>query len=204
MNRILPSLIAKNQKEFDKNFEKVKKYSKNFHLDVMDGKFVKNKSMWFDFKLPRGKRFYAHLMIENPEKWIKKNLSKVDGVYVHYETVKDIRVIAEIVSPTKKLGIVLNPSTGASKIKDNIDDVDVIIVMSVIPGKYGAKFLPSVLAKIRKIRKMSHKIIIGVDGSVNEKTLGKLKKAGADFFVVGSYVQNSEDVGEAMRKLRKL
>ena len=65
--RIIPALIAKSQKEFDERFSKIKNLSNTFHLDVMDGKFVKNRSLMFNFKLPKNKKYVAHLMIKNPE-----------------------------------------------------------------------------------------------------------------------------------------
>ena len=96
MKQIIPSLIATSQKELDKRFNKVKKHFKIFHLDIMDGKFVKNKSLFFDFKLPRGKlKYRAHLMVKNPKKWIKENWKKVDLIIFHIKSCKNDKEIKE-------------------------------------------------------------------------------------------------------------
>ena len=89
--KIVPTLIAKNQKELNFRFNKLKYYFDTFQIDVMDGRFVSNKSMDFNFKLPKDKIFEAHLMIQNPTRWILKNSSKVDIIIFHIESVnKDI------------------------------------------------------------------------------------------------------------------
>jgi len=88
--KIIPAIIAKNHNEFNERFDKVKDLSDIIHLDIMDGKFVRNKSLMFDFKLPQGKKYVAHLMVNNPEKWIDKNLGKVNSVLIHVESSKDL------------------------------------------------------------------------------------------------------------------
>lgn len=204
-NKIIPSLIAKSQKELNKRFKKVKDISKNFQLDIMDGKFVKNKSLNFNFKIPKGKNKYeAHLMIKNPEKWISKNAKKVNIIIFHVESTKNPdKLISFIKSKRKKVGVAINPKTPLSKITRFLSRVELVLIMTVNPGKYGSKFLPETLKKVKQLRKLKPKLSIEVDGGINNKTISRTKVAGANRFVVGSYLQESKDVGKVYKKLHK-
>jgi ribulose-phosphate 3-epimerase len=190
---IIPSIIAKSQKELDERLKKVKSF-KTIHLDVMDGKFVKNRSLQFNFKLPKNKKFEAHLMIENPKKWIEKNKHKVNNIIVHYESKNNISEIL-----TKKIGISINPRTKVEKIKPYLNIINKVLIMTVTPGKYGSKFLNSSIKKIKEIKKINPKIKIEVDGGINPKTI---KKIDADSYIVGSYLQNSGDIKKAIKELK--
>jgi len=112
---ILPSIIAKNQKELHERLSNVYFFSK-FHLDVMDGKFVKNKSLQFNFKVPNYKKFEAHLMVKNPITWIKKNSKKVNTIIVHYESDNTLKAIDLIRKKKKRVGLAINPKTNLSNI----------------------------------------------------------------------------------------
>jgi ribulose-phosphate 3-epimerase len=200
---IAPSIIAKNQKEFDIRFGKIKRLSSYVHLDVMDGKFVPGKSLNFGLHLPREKKYWAHLMLRNPISWIENNLRMVDGVILHVESSADIRgVINYVKKKNKKVGIALNPDSSVSEVEEYLSEVNLVLVMTVKPGKYGSRFLPGALGKVRELRRMRKKLVIGVDGGINDKTITRASNAGADVFVVGSYLQNSDDPKESMRKLR--
>ena len=203
---IIPSLIATNQKELDKRFDKVKSHSKVFQLDIMDGKFVKNKSLMFNFKLPKGKKYEAHLMVENPKSWISKNWKKTDLIIFHIESLKSNSEVREIIklikSKRKKVGIAINPMTRVKKIIPYINSINMILVMTVIPGRYGSEFLPNTLKKVKEIRKLKPKLNIGVDGGISEKTIYQARIAGATSFIVGSYLQNSKDVKISFKFLK--
>lgn len=204
--KIFPSLIATSQKQLEQRFEKIKKTSSSFHLDVMDGKFVKNKSLNFDFKLPKNKKYGAHLIVKNPEKWIEKNLSKVNTIIVHIEPLKKPEEILELIKKIKrkrkKFGLAINPRTKVSSIEDYLKKIDEVLIMTVNPGAYGGKFIPSALNKIKEIKKMNKKIKIKVDGGMNPERIKKASKFGADSFVVGSYIQKSENPKQAMKELK--
>jgi len=202
-NQIITSIIANSQKELDERIRKVN--SKIFQLDIMDGKFVKNKSLLFDFKAPKGKKYEAHLMIKNPEYWIERNWKKVDSIVFHIEAVKNPdKIIGLIKGKRKKVGIAINPKTKIGKIKIHLDEIDFVIVMTVNPGKYGSKFIPAMLNKVRQIKEIKPNLEIEVDGGVNGKTILLAKKAGANRFVSGSYIQNSENPQKAFEKLKKI
>lgn len=208
-NLIIPSIIAKDQNELDKRIGKVKKNFSWLQLDVMDGKLVKNSSLNFDFVLPKIRREYeAHLMIRSPEFWIRKNARKVDTIIFHFESVKklgDARKIVNLIRAKKKrVGVAISPRTDVETIRSLLEIVDMVLVMTVNPGSYGAKFLPSMLDKIEEIKKINSKLVIEVDGGISDKTIHKAKGAGANYFVVGSYLQNSRNVSRSKKRLNLL
>jgi len=203
--QIIPALIAKNQKELNKRFGKVKSLSNVFHLDIMDGKFVKNKSLMFDFKLPRNKKYVAHLMIKNPENWINKNWRKADTIIFHFEATKNPESIIKLIkSKRRKVGLALNPKTQVNGVGSHLKSVNIILIMTVNPGRYGAKFLPKTLKKIRELRKLKPNLSIFVDGGINPKTIRSMSRAGASTFVSGSYLQKAGSPEKAIKELARL
>ena len=209
LNRIIPALIAKNQKELNERIKKVGKHTRVFHLDIMDGKFVKNKSLDFDFKLPKKFSYGAHLMVKDPKKYIEKHwkrLSKVRTIIFHYEACKKEDQILELIDflkkKGKKPGMAINPRTGVGKIRPFVDKLGIVIVMTVTPGKYGAKFLPAPLTGVTSLRRHYPKLVVEVDGGMNDRTIGKASRAGANQFIVGSYLQDSDDVVESLMELK--
>lgn len=200
---IIPAIIAKTQEEFEERINKVKEHAEVLQLDIMDGKFVDNNSIDFDFKLPENKcRIEAHLMIENPEQWVEKSLDKVDKVLFHFEACKDCgNLIENIKKNGKKVGIVINPETSVSDIKSLLDKIDQVLVMTVNPGFYGSKFLPETLNKVKELRKIKPEMDIEVDGGITADTIQKADEAGANLFVSGSYIQNSDNIKETIEGL---
>lgn len=202
MIQILPSIIASSQKELDFRYNKVKSQPV-LHLDVMDGEFVSNTSLWFQFKLPKHK-YVAHLMINNPLTFIGMHNNDIGTFIVHPETIEDID---DFLSFTKRIKIkiyfALSPKVPVSKIKKYLNKIDGVLVMTVTPGKYGAKFIPGMINKIKQLRKMKRKLKIAVDGSVNDKTIKELVKAGANEFSVGSYLQTSNNIKKSINKLKE-
>jgi ribulose-phosphate 3-epimerase len=200
---IIPSIIAKNQEEFDERFERVKSLSKVFQLDVMDGKFVGNKSLRFGLELIRGKKYEVHLMVKDPLEWIRDNIDKADRIAIHVESDNVEEAVDLVREKRKKIDLALNPRTSLSKIEE-YGKIDGVVIMTVNPGKYGSRFLESMISKVRNIKKKYPKLSIEVDGGVNDRTISKLRRAGADRFVVGSYLQKSDDIKNDFEKLKKL
>ncbi len=199
---IIPSIIAKNQKELNDLLKRYNSYFNYFQLDIMDGKFVKNKSFDFDFKLPKNKSFEAHLMVNAPEVWAEKNYKKVQTIILNFEKVKEpLKIIRFLKSKKKKVGFALNLETSLMYIMPYLKQVDKVLLLSVHPGQYGAKFLPQVIEKIEMLR-MDFKGEIEVDGHMNPETIKKCKKAGASSFVVGSFLKESENLEEAIKDLK--
>lgn len=207
MKSIIPSIIAKSQKEFDECFEKVKSGS-NIHLDIMDGKFVRQQSLNFPFKLPREKRDYqAHLMVKNPLAWIDKNAHKVDTIIFHIESYHKFSKIQDTIKlikeKHKKVGIALNPLTSVKSIQHLVKNINLVLLMTVHPGRYGSRFIVSALKKANKIKSFNPKIKIQIDGGINDKTLERAKRY-ADSFVSGSYIQNAESPKNAIKELSSI
>lgn len=200
--KIIPSLIAKNQKEVVERIKKIWDLSKDIHLDIMDGFFVMNESLNFDFYLPDRLTFEAHLMVKNPDNWIKKYWHKAEKFFVHIETRKSHKEIIDFLkAKRKKVGLVLNPETGLEKVKSYLDLIDQVLIMTVRPGFYGSQFLPEMLEKVRDLRRLRPELSIGVDGGINSDTIKKARDAGANIFICGSYIINSVNPKEALNNL---
>ena len=205
MKRIIPAIIASSQKELETKLNKVKNLSPWIQLDVMDGLFVKNRSLDFDFKLPKLKcKREAHLMIKNPETWIKKNAEKVNTIIIHYESTKNLnKAITLIKKKKKKVGIAINPETSINKIKKYVKNINLVLIMTVHPGKYGSAFLPKTLLKVKQLRKMQPKLEIEIDGGINPITAKKARDAGANRFAIGSYFMHARNAKKAMNTLKR-
>lgn len=205
-NKIIPAIIAKSEEELNTRINKVKDHLETLQLDIMDGKFVPTHSIDFDFKLSETKcKYEAHLMVTNPEEWIKKYYKITDVILVHIESTNEPEKIIDLVkSKGKKIGFVLNPKTPIEKIKPYLDQLDEILVMTVDPGYYGSKFLPETLDKVRELRTLAPNLNIEVDGGINTDNIKQAHDAGANLFVCGSYLQKSKDVKKAVENLMKL
>lgn len=201
---IIPGVIAESQEELSEKINWVKDYADCIQLDIMDGIFVPNKSLDFDFQLPRAKcEFEAHLMVKNPDKWVRNNWQKADIILIPIESCKNPKEMTIFLRGKKRFGFVLNPETPLDKIKGYLDEIDRVLIMTVRPGFYGGEFLPEVLEKVRNLRKLKSEMDIEVDGGIAPETIGKACKAGANFFVSGSYIMNSKNPKEAIEILKK-
>jgi ribulose-phosphate 3-epimerase len=200
---IIPAVIAKSQDELEKNILKVKDYVELIQLDFMDGNFVPNHSIDFDFELPESDCVYeAHLMVCDPIKWIKRYHDKVDMILTHFESCEDpSEVIKFVRSKNKTIGFVLNPETPVKAIEDYLDDLDQVLIMTVNPGFYSSPFLPEMLDKISELRKLKPNLDIEVDGGITDKTISLVNKAGANMFVSGSYIVKANNVLKAVKNL---
>jgi len=205
MNKeIIPAIIAKNQEEFSKNILKVKDYVNIIQLDFMDGKFVPNTSIDFEFELPETNcSFEAHLMIKEPLSWIKKNIQRIDTFLVHFESCDNYQEIIDFVkSKNKRVGFVLNPETPVSDIESYLDEINQVLIMTVNPGFYGSPFLPDMVEKVKKLRSLKPDLDIEVDGGINDKTIELADNAGTNLFVSGSFIVKSEDVQNSVNILK--
>lgn len=207
-NQIIPSIIATTQAELEERIAKVKDHVDWIQLDVMDGRFVANRSLDFEFTLPEtGCKFEAHLMMYDPVSWIEKNGSKVDIIIVHEETCRGQdrhdAVTSKVTGLGKRLGVAIKPDTQEEMIQHCLGNVDLVLVMTVQPGAYGAEFMPDTLNKVKNLKSMNKSIEIEVDGGIGPGTIGKASIAGANRFVVGSYLQKADDVRTAIESLKK-
>jgi ribulose-phosphate 3-epimerase len=201
---IIPAVIAKTQEELDDIFSRIKDFASLLQLDIMDNRFVPNNSLDFDFKIPLGKyQFEAHLMIENPEKWLEENWEKVDTIIAHFEVVKNTeKFIESVKARQKKMAFALNPETDVEQIKTYLSRIDQVLIMTVHPGFYGSKFLPETLDKIRRLRDMKPELDIEVDGGIGPDTIEEVNEAGANMFVSGSYIVKADNILERINILK--
>ena len=185
-----------------------------FHVDVMDGVFVPNISFGFPvieaIKKHALKPLDVHLMIENPDQYIldfKK--AGADILTVHYESCIHLhRTIQAIKEAGMKAGVALNPHTSVTLLEDLIEDLDLVLIMSVNPGYGGQKFIKNSISKVNQVKEMiqrkGSKALIEVDGGVNRDTAIDLLKAGADVLVAGSYVFNSANPSQIISELKAI
>ena len=184
------------------------------HIDVMDGVFVPN--LTFGFPMMEAVARHArkpldvHLMIVQPEKFIDR-LSDVGAyaVSVHYEACPHLhRVLQSIRATGMNAGVVLNPATPGSGLEEIIEDVDLVVLMSVNPGYGGQKFIPHTVKKVERLRALleetGSKALIEVDGGVNRGTGRQLIEAGADVLVAGTAVFGASDPADEIIALKNL
>ncbi|MFA6384235.1 MAG: ribulose-phosphate 3-epimerase [Candidatus Omnitrophota bacterium] len=207
---VAPSLLSADFSRLASDIHQVEKAGADMlHVDVMDGHFVPNITIGpvvvKDIRKVTSLPIEAHLMIENPGKFIEPFVKAGSNmITVHIETVtKDLlrAIKKDLENAGVKLGISLNPPTPVSAIKDVIDIADFVLVMSVYPGFGGQKFIPDAANKIRELRKIFTKDI-AVDGGINDVTGQLAVDSGANILAAGSYIFKSGDYAKAIRSLR--
>ncbi|HHU29491.1 MAG: ribulose-phosphate 3-epimerase [Bacillota bacterium] len=180
------------------------------HFDVMDGHFVPNITMGpqvvRDLRNKSGLFFDVHLMIEHPDNYLEKFYEAgADLLTVSAEACVHLhKVIQMIRSLGIKAGVALNPATPLSVIKYLLDDLDLVLLMSVNPGFGGQKFIPAVIPKIRELKSMvkDRKLEIQVDGGINAQTARPIREAGATVLVAGTAIFGSDDLVTAVKMLK--
>lgn len=212
---IAPSLLAADFMNLQRDVEMINQSEADWlHLDIMDGVFVPNIS--FGFPVLKGlkkicrKPMDVHLMIVEPHKFIREVAET--GAYlmnVHYEACTHLhRTIAGIHEAGMKAGVTLNPHSPVSLLEDIVQDVDVVMLMSVNPGYGGQTFIEHTVEKTRQLREMIDRkglnTLIEIDGGVNLETGKRLLEAGADVLVAGSFVFKAPDPNAIIKDLKML
>ena len=215
MTIVSPSLLAADFLHLDSDIEMINRSEAEWrHLDVMDGVFVPNISFGFPVLEAVAKKctkaLDVHFMIVHPEQYIKQT-AKLGAMMmnVHYEACTHLhRTIQEIHDAGMKAGVTLNPATPVSVLEDIIQDVDMVLLMSVNPGFGGQKFIENTIDKVKRLRKLieekGSKALIEVDGGVQAETAPRLVAAGVDVLVSGSYVFKSATPEAVIHSLREL
>lgn len=210
---VAPSLLAA---DFLKLGEEINMVNESladwFHIDVMDGQFVPNISYGMPIikhiKRLAKKPLDVHLMIERPEQYLSTfRECGADIITVHAETCPHLhRTIQQIKETGAQAGVALNPHTPVSSLENVIEDLDLVLVMSVNPGFGGQKFIYNTLKKIREIKDMitvrNAQAVIEVDGGVGMQNAEKILQAGADVLVAGSSVFKAENPTKAIEDLK--
>lgn len=170
------------------------------HMDVMDGKFVSQNTLPFqelrELSSFSNKKLDVHLMMDNPEEYINniKDLNNIENITIHLEIDKDIKkILSMIKSLGIKRGISIKPNTDINKLLPYLNDIDLILVMTVEPGLGGQPFIETSTTRLKEIKKLikDKDILIEVDGGINSNTINLVKDA--DIVVVGSYITCSDD-----------
>lgn len=210
MKKILvaPSLLSANFANLAMDVKRVEDAGADWlHIDVMDGHFVPNITIGpVVVKAIRGVAkapLDVHLMIENPERYIEP-FAKAgsDIITFHIEAVREPHsVIALVKKVGKKVGISIKPDTEVFSISPILNEMDLVLVMSVEPGFGGQEFIDKAIPKIREIRQI-YKGDISVDGGINDENAARVIKAGANILVAGSYIFGSKNYRQAIEKLR--
>ncbi|WP_020059194.1 ribulose-phosphate 3-epimerase [Bacillus sp. 123MFChir2] len=213
MIKIAPSILSADFSRLGEEIKDVEKGGADYiHVDVMDGHFVPNitigplivEAIRPITSLPLD----VHLMIENPDQYIEAFAKAgADIITVHVEACSHLhRTIQLIKSQGIKAGVVLNPHTPASVIEHILEDIDMVLLMTVNPGFGGQKFIHSVLPKVKQvadmIRERNLQVEIEIDGGVNTETAKLCVEAGANVLVAGSAVYNEKDRGAAIAAIR--
>lgn len=197
--------------EYDRLIAAVKKVNEStadfIHVDVMDGKFVDNEK--FSVEVVKDiisiskKPLDVHLMVKDLETIKKYALLKPEYLTFHVEVLNDPGIIDYVKKLGIKVGLAINPETSINELYPYIDDVDLILFMSVKPGYGGQPFKEEVIDKIKSFKKMApSNLVISVDGGINDKTISLCKYAGCDMAVAGSFITNSDNYDEKIRELR--
>ena len=215
MTKVSPSLLAANFANLAKDIDMLNRSEADWlHLDVMDGVFVPNISFGFPVLQAVAKicqkPLDVHLMIVDPGKFTEQ--VKALGAYmmnVHYEACPHLhRTIQQIHAAGMKAGVTLNPHTPVSVLEDIIQDVDMVLLMTVNPGFGGQKFIEHSTEKVRRLKELIQRTgshaLIEVDGGVNGDTGRRLVEAGVDVLVAGSYVFGAPNPEERIKELKSL
>ena len=212
---IAPSILAADFANLQRDIEMINKSEADwFHIDIMEGVFVPN----FSFGMPvlaaiskhAKKTIDVHLMIVDPDRYIK-TFADLGANYltVHYEACPHLhRTIQAIKDEGMKAGVVLNPHTSIDLLEDVINDLDMVLLMSVNPGFGGQSFIENTYEKVRKLKALINRkganTLIEIDGGVTTKNAKQLAEAGADVLVAGSFVFNAENPTQTIADLKTI
>lgn len=215
MNRLAPSILSADFSKLGEQIALIEKAGAQvIHVDVMDGHFVPNisfgaavmKSLLGKTKLP----FDVHLMIENPDQFLEDFITEnTEIITVHAEACPHLhRTIQHIKSLGVRAGVSLNPATPISALDAIIEDLDLVLIMSVNPGFGGQQFIPSTLKKIKDLKELKEsrnpKLEISIDGGITTENIRAVTEAGVELVVAGSTVFGAPDIDKRVKELLDL
>ena len=205
MVEVIPAILVKRREDLLERIERVRGSVSSVHIDVMDNEFVPNKTVGLaDFSdLPKGIDYEFHWMVKHPEQWI----AKVPGNHlhvVHIEAVEDWNAIkAACKKAGGRLGVAISPATSLAKLEPVLPDVSRVLVMSVVPGFDGQKYIQQVETRISELRHRFPKLEIEVDGGIGPATAGRAHGAGADKLAAASSIYAAPDAKAAIEDIRR-
>lgn len=208
MVQIIPAILATTEADYARDIARYRQ-SPSFqeswvHIDFMDNKFVPNKSIDPSViaKYPIDLHKEAHLMVLHPLEWIDELVkSGFERIIFHLESQDDtMECIDNIKSKGLEVGLVINSKTPVEKLEPFITKIDVVLVMSVVPGFQGQPFIPATLNKVMDIKSKGWSVKVGIDGAVRNSNIKEIIKSGVDFVTVGSYLLKG-DIDENLENL---
>ncbi len=213
MVKISPSVLSANFANLQKDIDSIKDYCEYIHYDVMDGHFVPNISFGYSILNDLNKicdnYLDVHLMISDPIKYAQNFIDAgADLITFHYEAMQNNDDIHNLISYLHEhhvnAGISIKPQTPVAVLLPFLDEIDLVLVMSVEPGFGGQSFMPLALDKIKQLCDLRNerKYLIEVDGGINSETARLCKDAGVDVLVAGSYIFKAKDRRQAIEALR--
>ena len=214
MNKVSVSILDCDFKNIAHEINRINKSNADLiHIDIMDGVFVeRNTYNLFDMKTISNlsnKKLDVHLMVDNPEKIIDNYiLDKTDFISIHVESKCDhLKIFDKLKSNNIKSGIAINPDTDLSILEKYLNYIDMILIMSVYPGKGGQKFLSDTINRLTSLKKLlikkSINIQLSVDGGVDDSISSNLIKSGSDILVSGSFLIKSKSLKNSIKSLLK-
>lgn len=209
MNPVFPSILSTNYFDLESRLTEFLKVGiDHIHLDIMDGHFVDNMSFGPSAARALKSKFPfvidAHLMVSNPEKMAPKFIEAgADWISIHIETHNSPENLIKMIrNEGCKAGIVLNPDTPVDMVLPIVNKIDYILLMSVFPGYGGQSFIEETVSRVSSLRQVIENTgapcLIQVDGGLNTSNVKRLKEAGADIFVIGTFLYNSMDIQETL------
>jgi len=214
LKKIAPSILSADFSCLGEEVRAVERAGADLiHIDVMDGHFVSNITIGpvvvTGLNRLTSLPLDAHLMIENPERYIEAFAQAgSDWITIHAEVCHHLsQTIKKVRKLNVRPGVVLNPSTPLKTLYPILDEIDLVLLMSVNPGFSGQSFIPSTLKKIERLRKIieqnRYPIEIEVDGGIKVENIGEVSRAGGDIFVLGTGIFKTKDYRETIHKLRQ-
>jgi len=194
----MPAIIADDQKQLDERLRTVTGFAGHVMLDVMDGVFVPGASLDFEYSLPKGPKYQAHLMAVDPQRHMDRLVGVAEAAVIHVEAVEDAPgAVAAARDRGLEAFLAVNPETPVDAVAPYVPLLDGVLVMTVHPGRYGSPFLPWCLGKVEALRAMDAELVVEVDGGINPETAALAVEMGADAVAVGSYILASGDPSKA-------
>ncbi len=203
--KIVPTILSNSLDEIKRQIKLAEAFAEEVDLDIVDGKLFEGEPtpsfeeiLSIDTSLVK----YLHLMVKEPEEYVKTALLYgVRAIVVHAEANLEWLNFDEI---PVEMGIAINPSTPVKSIERYFEEIDLVQVMTVEPGKQGNPFLMEQLDKVRELKAMKNGFEVKVDGGVNQETISSIESAGTDIVVVGSDLWKSVDPKEEFRALQEI
>lgn len=214
VKKIAPSILSADFSRLGEEVRAVEKAGADLiHVDVMDGHFVPNITIGplvvTGLKKLTSLPLDVHLMIEEPGRYIEAFAQAGSTwITIHVEVCRNLRQMVKKIRQLKvRPGVVLNPATPLRRLDSILDEIDLVLLMSVNPGFGGQAFIPEVLKKVEQLRKIidrnRYSVEIEVDGGIKLENIGEVSRAGGDIFVLGTGIFKTENYRETIRNLRR-